>query len=66
MGPIGGTYAASWMSSIALANGVGVQAGTTYAGLQALGMTVTAFSPVAAVVGGGAGIYCVARYRSML
>jgi hypothetical protein len=66
MGPMAGTLAAQWMATITAANDVGVVTGSAFAALQALGMTVTAFSPLAAVWGGGAGVYFAARNRSML
>jgi hypothetical protein len=38
MGPASGSLAAAWMSSTALANGVGVVAGSLYAVLQSAAM----------------------------
>lgn len=38
IGPVAGSYAAGWMSSIAVANGVGVSVGSSYATLQAAAM----------------------------
>jgi hypothetical protein len=38
IGPAAGSYASKWMSSIALANGVGVSAGSLYATAQSAAM----------------------------
>ncbi|KAG0590620.1 hypothetical protein M758_1G103200 [Ceratodon purpureus] len=52
VGPAAGSYAAAWMSSIALGNGVGVATGSVYAGLQSAGMSG------AAILGGPLVIAC--------
>jgi hypothetical protein len=63
LGPAAGSFAAQWMSSIALANGGGVAAGSLYATLQAAAMTLPIFNPVAAVVGtSAAGYFALRRY----
>ncbi|KAG0606339.1 hypothetical protein M758_9G133100 [Ceratodon purpureus] len=57
-GIAGGSWAASWMSSIALSNGGGVAAGSLYSVLQATAMgggLMPAASTVGAVTGGGLG-----------
>lgn len=56
-GPVAKSYAASWMAATAVANGGGVAAGSTYAGVQSFAMTAGLFSPVAAAVGIGAAAY---------
>jgi hypothetical protein len=59
IGPAAGSYAAAWMSSIAVSNGVGVVAGSTYATLQSAMMVGFLTSPVglgAMTVGAAAGI----------
>eukprot|EP00475_Leptophrys_vorax_P020999 TRINITY_DN2874_c0_g1_i1.p1 TRINITY_DN2874_c0_g1~~TRINITY_DN2874_c0_g1_i1.p1 ORF type:complete len:157 (+),score=44.25 TRINITY_DN2874_c0_g1_i1:30-500(+) len=65
-GPAAGSIAASWMSSIAVSNGVGVVAGSTYASIQSfmMGGAVLATCGTAAVVGtvGGLAAYGVYRY----
>ena len=58
-GPVAGSVAAGWMSSIAVANGVGVTTGSTYAAVQSLAMTGSLLSAKAgvgaAVVGAASG-----------
>ncbi|KAI3656946.1 hypothetical protein MP638_004437 [Amoeboaphelidium occidentale] len=59
IGPAAGSYAAAWMSSFAVSNGVGVVAGSTYATLQSAMMVGFLTSPVGLgvmTVGAAAGI----------
>jgi hypothetical protein len=51
LGPAAGSYVAGWMSSIALANGVGVSAGSLFAAAQAAAMGGTALVGAPIVVG---------------
>ena len=64
-----GTPAAAWMSSIAVSNGVGVAAGSVFAGLQSFGMSAgisslcaSAMPVVGASVGVGLGVVAVSKY----
>ena len=49
-GIVAGSYAALWMSSIAIGNGVGVVSGSLFALCQSIGMVGIAFWPVLPVV----------------
>ena len=55
-GPVAGAWAAAWASSITVANGIGVPAGSLYAILQSTAMTEAltgSQSAAACVLGGG-------------
>lgn len=56
LGPAAGSFAASWMSTIATANGGGVAAGSLYATLQSMAMGGTVL-PVGSLAAGGACTY---------
>lgn len=62
IGPVAGSIAASWMSSIASTNGVGVVSSGVYATIQSMAMT-GAVAKTCGIVGGiaGAGISILPR-----
>jgi hypothetical protein len=62
VGPVAGSLAASWMSSIATTNGVGVVSSGVYATIQSMAMT-GAIVKTCGIVGGiaGAGISILPR-----
>jgi hypothetical protein len=65
LGPVAGSSAAAWMSSIAAANGGGVAAGSLYACCQSVAMGGTAVLGGGAVMGvavGGYGAYEAAKW----
>ena len=63
LGPVAGSCAAQWMSSITVVNGIGVQAGSTYAFLQTAGMTATV-SVKAVTLGAAAGAGALAATKA--
>lgn len=54
VGPVGGTLAASWMSNVAITNGIGVTAGSIYATLQSMAMT-NSITSTCGIIGGVVG-----------
>ena len=65
IGPVAGSVAASWMSSIATTNGVGIVSSGVYATIQSMAMT-GAIAKTCGIVGGivGAGISILPRIFS--
>lgn len=58
VGPVAGSVAASWMSKMAVANGVGVVSSSLYASIQSMAMTgavVKTFGIIGGVIGGTVG-----------